>query len=115
MVSLPPKKQSPLGFPKDWCRILHCFLIYINDLPDVLTCGCSLYAEDTLVYQEVTTAEQEAEFQQNISAVYQWSKQWQMPFKEGKSQLLLFGKTCTPTAISYKLGNTTMQRVVETK
>ena len=76
---------------------------------------CSIYADDTLVYQEVITAGQEAEFQRNISAVYQWSKQWQMPFKEGKSQLLLFGKTCTPTAISYKLGNTTIQRVVETK
>ena len=65
------------------------FLIYINDLPDVLTCGCSIYADDTLVYQEVTTAEQEAEFQKNISAVYQWFKQWKMPFNELKSQLLL--------------------------
>ena len=61
------------------------FFIYINDLPDVLTCGCSLYADDILVYQEVTTAEQEAEFQRNISAVYQWSKQWQMPFTKERA------------------------------
>ena len=91
------------------------FLIYINGLPDVLTHGCSLYADDTLVYQEVTTAEQEAECQRNISAVYQWSKQWQTPFNEGKSQLLLFGETSTSTAVSYKLGNTTIKRVEETK
>ena len=71
----------------------------------------SVDADDTLVYQEVTTAEQETEFQRNISTVYQWSKQWKMLFNEGKSQRLLFGKTCTLTAISYKLGNTTIERV----
>ena len=73
----------------------------------------SVDADDTLVYQEVTTAEQKAEFQQNICAVYQWSKQWKMLFNEGKSQLL-FGETSTPTAVSYKLGNTTIKRVEET-
>ena len=34
-----------------------------------------------------------------------------MPFNEGKSQLLLFGET----AVSYKLENTTIKRVEETK
>ena len=94
---------------------LEQFVIYINDLPDVLTCGCSLSADDTLVYQEVTIAEQEAEFQRNISAVYQWSKQWKVLFNKGKSQLLLFGETCTPTAVNFKLGNTTIKRVEEIK
>ena len=109
------EKSVTSGVPQGSVLGPTLFLIYINDLPDVLTCGCSLYADDTLVYQEVTTAEQEAEFQRNISAVYQWSKQWQMPFNEGKSQLLLFGETSTSTAVSYKLGNTTIKRVEETK
>ena len=73
-------------------------------------------ADDTLVYQEVKSAEQEAEFQQNISSIYQWSKRWKMPFNEEKAQLLLlFGETCTPTVVNYKLGNTTIKRVEETK
>ena len=38
-----------------------------------------------------------------------------MPFNEGKSQLLLFGETCTPTAVSYKLENNIIKRVEETK
>ena len=38
-----------------------------------------------------------------------------MPFNEGKSQLLLFGETCTPTVISYTFRNTIMKRVEENK
>ena len=38
-----------------------------------------------------------------------------MSFNEGKSQLLLFGKTFTSTAVSYELANTTIKRVEETK
>ena len=38
-----------------------------------------------------------------------------MSFNEGKSQLLLFGEISTSAAVCYKLRNTTIKRVEETK
>ena len=68
MVSLSPKKPVTSGVSQESVLGRTLFLIYINDLPDVLTSECSsLYADDTLVYQEVTTAEQQAEFQRSTS------------------------------------------------
>lgn len=43
---------------------------YFNDLSDGLACGDSLYSDDTLIYQEVTTNDQVRELQQNINAVH---------------------------------------------
>ena len=108
------EKSVTSGVPQGSVLGLTLFLIYINDLSDVLTCGYSLYADDTLVYQEVTTAEQEPEFQQNISAVCQWDKQLKMLFNEWKSQLLLFGDFHFDSR-QLKLGNATIKRVEKAK
>ena len=43
------------------------FLIYINDLPDHLDCNVSLFADDTLIYQEVTSPDEKQRFQNNIN------------------------------------------------
>jgi len=47
------------------------FLCYINDLPDLLSCNVSLYADDTLLYQTVNTTKDAELFQTNINAVYE--------------------------------------------
>ena len=30
------------------------FIVFISDLPDCLDCSCALFADDALVYQEIT-------------------------------------------------------------
>ena len=60
------------------------FLCYINDLPDLLSCKVSLYADDTLLYQTVSNNKDAEVFQSDINAVYEWSLKWKMPFNEKK-------------------------------
>ena len=45
----------------------------LNDLPDHLDCNVSLFADDTLIYQEVTSPEEEKRFQHNIDNLLEWS------------------------------------------
>lgn len=78
------------------------FLIYINDLPDTITFNISLYADDTLLYQEVKTQQDEAEFQSNIDAVQAWSERWKMPFNASKCNVISFGNDMSKP--DYKLG-----------
>jgi len=47
------------------------FLYFINDIPDLLSCKVSFYADDTLLYQTVNTTKDAELFQTNISAVYE--------------------------------------------
>jgi len=72
-----------------------------------------LYADDTLLYQEVTDEKDISEFQANINAVYNWSQQWKMPFNTGKCSMIAFGK---PDSLpSYKLGGDDVPWVERTK
>jgi len=89
------------------------FLIYINDLPHVVKCQVSLYADDTLLYAEVQNKADEQSFQTDIDAVYQWSLKWKMPFNLDKCEMMIFGNTNTVTR--YTLGEKELTRVDATK
>ena len=68
------------------------FLCYIDDLPDMLSCKVSIYADDTLLYQTVNCPEDAVVFQENINAVYKWARLWKMPFNDIKCLAINFGK-----------------------
>ena len=71
-----------LGVPQGSVLGPTLFLCYINDLPDLLSCQVSLYADDTLLYQTVNNNKDAEVFQSDINAVYKWSLKWKMPFNE---------------------------------
>ena len=48
------------------------FLIYINELPQAVSCNVSLYADDTLLYSEVNSDQEKQLFQMNINALHDW-------------------------------------------
>jgi hypothetical protein len=89
------------------------FLIYINDLPSVVNCNVSLYADDTLLYSEANSEEDVKRFQADIDAVYMWSTTWKMPFNATKCELIVFGNSTREP--QYKLGNTSLPCVKKIK
>ena len=80
------------------------FLLYIYDLPGTVTCNTSLYADDTLPYQEVNTKQDQLDFQAYIDAVFEWSQKWEMPFNVTKCHAMAFNSRAVLP--SYKLGTT---------
>ena len=89
------------------------FIIYINDLPSSVDCCVSLNADDTLLYPDVKTATDAANFQLRVDALYNWSKRWKMQFNYNKCHAIAFGnRTYFP---SYKLGSTPLEWVKDSK
>ena len=88
------------------------FLLYINDLPDLLSCSVSLFADDTLIFQEVDSLDDVRKFQKNIEQIENWSLKWKMPFNSSKCRIMSFGKD-PQIQPSYRLGGETLPYVDE--
>ena len=64
------------------------FLVYINDLPDLLTARARLFADDTAVYDVVESPEDQERLQQNLDQLAEWEKRWDMVFHPEKCSTL---------------------------
>ena len=49
------------------------FLLFINDVPESVDCSVALFANDTLLYQEVTTTQDMRLFQHNLTSLGAWA------------------------------------------
>jgi len=99
-----------------WLSVLGptLFLIYINDLPQSVSCKVSLYADDTFLYAEVNNKIQQQAFQRDLNSLYSWSLKWKMPFNTNKCEVIIFVKV-DDTSHLYSLGDTTLRTVKEAK
>jgi hypothetical protein len=67
------------------------FLVYINDMPDtVANADCRLYADDTLIGMDLTHCGPTA-LQDNVTALYEWTKIWGMRFNPTKCLHMTLG------------------------
>ncbi len=68
------------------------FVIFINDLPDVVNCQIKIYADDTKIYKRVNSELEAADLQQDIDAIFRWSQDWQLLFHPDKCHVLHLGR-----------------------
>ena len=86
------------------------FLLYINDMPQAVTCDLLLYADDTcLVFQHKDVIEIETVLNKNFSSLCDWfiDNKLSIHFGEEKTKSILFSskhkvKKCKPLNIHYK-------------
>jgi hypothetical protein len=53
------------------------FLVYINDLPEVVsTSTLRLFADDSLLYRQVRNQSDSNDFQKDLSALEEWENKW---------------------------------------
>ena len=65
------------------------FLAYINDLPDSLRSSeARLFADDSLLYLTVNGAKGSNLLQEDLSALEDWERAWQMSFKPSKCTII---------------------------
>ena len=72
------------------------FLLYINDIPDVI-CKIAIYADDTTLYSKCYQAsdlwqqlELASELESDLRDTVDWGRKWLLDFNAGKTQLVLF-------------------------
>ena len=60
------------------------FLLYINDLPFIVSSHVKLYADDTLIYRIINSAEDITILQRDLNTLSEWANKWLMSFNPSK-------------------------------
>ena len=68
------------------------FILYINDLPDAISCVSKIFAEDTKLYRTVDSYGDSNMLQMDLYELGNWSESWQMKFNIQKCKVLHLGK-----------------------
>ena len=82
------------------------FLLFINDLPDVIPEATStrLYADDTKLFQPIRTPEDSKQLQHALSCTADWSNDCNLKFNSSKWKVLIVSRRKHPFQNSYHLG-----------
>ena len=67
------------------------FVIFINDMPSVISSTCKLFTDDAKTYRCIKVPGQAAILQQDLNKLVAWSKTWQLPFNAKKCVCLHLG------------------------
>ena len=73
-----------------------CFVIFINDLDDVLDLVggfVSKFADDTKFGRIIRTEEDQIKMQNDIEKLMEWAETWQMDFNSKNCKVMHFGRT----------------------
>ena len=85
------------------------FVIFINDMPDIVRSVCLLLADDAKIFRSIKTSSDNNILQEDLDALINWSTRWQLPFNETKCKSLHIGKKnhCQ----TYKMNRYTLEQV----
>ena len=85
------------------------FLLYINDISDVI-CDIAIYADDTTLYSKYDQAsdlwqqlELTSELESDLRDIVDWGKKWLVDFNAGKTQLVPFDRSNNTGSINVKM------------
>ncbi|KAL9984343.1 hypothetical protein ACROYT_G006627, partial [Oculina patagonica] len=93
------------------------FVIFINDLPDVIheQTSTALYADNTKVHRTILSVKDCAILQQDLTSLNTWSHESNMKFNASKCKVLTITRKKTPVNHEYHLGDANIQRVQKEK
>ncbi len=91
------------GAPSNWQDVISgvpqgtitgpiLFLLFINDLPDVVHCTAKLFADDAKIYSDISNINDCLALQSDLDALSQWSKDWLINFNKEKCVVLRIRK-----------------------
>ena len=67
------------------------FLIYVNDLPEVVSSTVKLFVDDTELYRAIENEEDKIQLQEDLNNLQRWSEKWLLPFNVAKCKVLHLG------------------------
>ena len=86
------------------------FLLYINDITEGVTSQMRLFADDSIIYREITTPNDHKILQEDINRLTNWAHTWQMDFNVDKCYLLSITKKPKPSHFNYTMNGKLLQR-----
>lgn len=88
------------------------FLVYINDMPGVVSEGShlKLFADDSLLYRKIKTEKDTGTLQDDLNALQKWEQEWKMEFHPKKCQIISFTNKRNPIQNEYTIHGETLER-----
>ena len=83
------------------------FIIYINDLPDIVKSQLKMFADDTKIYGKVNSQDDIYIIQKDLEHLQLWSEEWLLKFNAGKCKTMHMGTGNTQN--DYHMGQTTLE------
>ena len=87
------------------------FLVFINDLPKAINSSCRLFADDTIVYREISSPTDSAALQHDLEALQCWEKRWGMSFNPSKCDTINITRKEDPLVTEYTLKDEPLENV----
>ena len=91
------------------------FLIYINDLPDLVTSKVRLFADDTAVYLTVESPSDRQVLQKDLDTLSGWESRWDMEFNPSKCQVVRVTASRRPINTLYYLHGQVLEAVTSAR
>ena len=91
------------------------FLLYINDLPDSIKCKIGLFADDSIVYNDIISFTDCKILQSDLDALCLWSKNWDMEFNTDKCKILTVTNKKNIIKHQYKMDKSKLKNVEQEK
>ena len=91
------------------------FLAYINDLPQRVSSPCRQFADDTILYRFVTTAQDRTTLQEDLGRLEDWASEWDMTFHPDKCSRLSLTRSRNNEDYDYVLHGHTLATVSSAK
>ena len=93
------------------------FVIFINDLPEIIPNGTNtaLFADDTKLHRTISSLTDCEGLQQALSNINIWSQQGNMTFNSTKCKVLTITRKQNPVVYDYQLGSAILTRVQQEK
>ena len=91
------------------------FVIYINDLPDLVKSDVYLFADDTKIFKIMENSGDSNILQRDLDILTQWSDKWLLKFHPDKCKHMHINRKGDATDVRYRLLNTELQTCKDEK
>ena len=102
------------GEESDWCPVVSgvpqgsvlgpvLFLLFINDITDEVTSTVRLFADDSMIYRNIKTPEDQILLHRDLLTVFNWAKTWGMSFNVKKCVHLTISNKRQPLTYVYTI------------
>ena len=76
------------------------FILYVNEIPEVIQGTAKLFADDTKIFNKTCRRDS---LQKDLDTLYLWSSKWLLKFNEKKCKVMYIGRNNPRN--DYKIGD----------